>query len=142
MKTTNKPENRATLGTPRESDIQSHRKENHFFKELAVIDAKTGHSVISLRFYAPGYTVYAVVWTHFPESKKHPSGYYTRGSASAGGYGYCKQSASAGSAIREAGIHLARSINGVGMDAVRDALHAVAYAYNPRKKWIIHEAHA
>jgi hypothetical protein len=64
-------------------------------------------------------TVYCVLWIHH-------AGVYATGTGMAGGYGYDKQSAAVASAINSAGITLARSISGVGPDAVRSALLAIA----------------
>ena len=61
---------------------------------------------------------YASIWIHAP-------GFYASGTGWAGGGGYCKRSAAAGSAIKSAGIVLESSINGVGESAMRDALLAI-----------------
>lgn len=79
--------------------------------------------------------VYASIWVHGKD-------FYTTGYGVAGGYGYCKRSASADNALRSAGIELfgtpsgcgaaeltrKASIHGVGESAIREALYAVGEA--------------
>ena len=55
-------------------------------------------------------------------------GGYSSGRGTASGYGYHKRSSAVGQAIRSAGIKLDGDIEGVGDDAVRDALTAIAVA--------------
>ena len=55
------------------------------------------------------------------------------GEAYAGGGGYCKQSAAFEAALNDAGIKLSREVSGVGMDAVREAMIAVADAVGYRR---------
>lgn len=50
------------------------------------------------------------------------------GRGSAGGYGYHKESAAFADALRSAGIELERSVHGVGDQAIKDAMRAVARA--------------
>lgn len=59
--------------------------------------------------------VYAIVWTN-----------KTDGTGSAGGCGYDKDSAAVGEAIRNAGYTLEHRVDGVGLDAVKQALLAIA----------------
>lgn len=54
-------------------------------------------------------------------SNTHRYGY-----GSAGGYGYCKKSASMAQALEWAGIKLAKPINGVGEYAMQEAMEAIA----------------
>ena len=79
--------------------------------------------------------VYASVWISSKDV-------YTTGHGVAGGYGYCKRSAAADSALSSAGIQLfgtpygsqepdftkSASINGVGESAIREALLAIGEA--------------
>ena len=51
---------------------------------------------------------------------------YRCGYGSAGGYGYCKKSASMANALEWAGIELAKPINGVGEYAMQEAMEAIA----------------
>lgn len=73
--------------------------------------------------------VYCSLWTL--------GGAYNSGRGKASGYGYHKPSAAVGDAIRSAGIELLRDdgskadINGVGDDAIHDALTAITYAMYP-----------
>ena len=59
--------------------------------------------------------VYAIVWTGKSD-----------GVGKAGGYGYDKCSAAVGEAIGNAGYTLEHRIDGVGLDAVKQALLAIA----------------
>jgi hypothetical protein len=80
-------------------------------------------------------TVYASLWVHGAD-------FYTTGHGCAGGYGYCKRSAAADSAIASAKIDLRgsayssrdpnyadkASIHGVGETAIQNALYAIGEA--------------
>ena len=82
------------------------------------------------------HTVYAAIWCNERNAK---TGEYVSacGHGKAGGYGYCKQSAAADDAIRNAGIALSESISGVGQRAVEDAMRAIARAMGYRKLAIV-----
>lgn len=67
--------------------------------------------------------VYASIWIHDNKSDTHASG-----TGTARGYGYHKVSAAVQDAITAAGVKLAKPIDGVGEDAIRDALTAIAAA--------------
>lgn len=58
---------------------------------------------------------YAIIWTEKGD-----------GTGSAGGCGYDKDSAAVGEAIRNAGYTLEHRIDGVGLDAIKQALLAIA----------------
>lgn len=96
---------------------------------LTVVGLRNGYirTLVDARFYMgrsrSASTVYASFWVM--------GGDYLAGHAKAGGGGYHKQSAALGSAIRNAGIELDSSINGVGEDAMQDALLAIAAAVFP-----------
>jgi len=81
-------------------------------------------NVVTLRLYmgrsSQASKVYACLWVHGRD------GFNPNGSGSAGGYGYCKQSAAAGDAIRSAGIELSKNVNGVGMGCIESALELIA----------------
>lgn len=63
-------------------------------------------------------------------------------SGSASGYGYHKGSAATADAVANAGISLSENISGVGNDAVREALKAIALAAVPSVQHLsIFEAH-
>lgn len=87
-------------------------------------------AVVTLRLYWPASTCYAATWIVFKEAVKAPveggSIYSTQGTGSAGGGGYCKASAAADEAIRNAGFTLSSSIRGVGTRAIEEAVIAVA----------------
>lgn len=123
------------------NDFPTHkfRKEEHFYKQFSVINTtkseRFAHSAIILRLYATPSRIYACLWIN--ENAHHLSG-----GGYAGGYGYHKASAAAQDAIIAAGITLATSIAGVGDDAIREALLAIANHINPEGKFITHEAHA
>ena len=51
---------------------------------------------------------------------------YRYGYGSAGGYGYCKKSEAMNEALAWAGIKLEKPINGVGEQAMQEALEAIA----------------
>lgn len=90
-------------------------------------------------------TVYASIWINAKET-------YVSGYGSASGYGYHKESAAIGRAIRSAGIKLFGSpygrddsetrnkpayIDGCGDSAIRDALEAITRALGFRKFTIV-----
>ncbi len=90
-------------------------------KVVGVLDGQI-RTLVEARFYMGrsrnSSTVYASFWVM--------GGDYLAGHAKAGGWGYHKQSAALGGAIRNAGIELDTSINGVGEAAMQDALVAIA----------------
>lgn len=122
---------KATLSNRKPSFTTSHRRESGgFYRSFQVIDlanprtyggpdAPAAHSCVELRLYAPGSRVYGCIWVHSEPMTTSGTGY-------ASGYGYCKASAAAASAIRAAGIDLESRIDGVGIDAIRTALVAIA----------------
>jgi len=67
--------------------------------------------------------VYASIWVH----SRH-KGIDVSGHGSAGGYGYHKESAALMDAITSAGIKLDKNIDGVGDNAMKDAVEAIAHA--------------
>ena len=97
------------------------------------------NEIVDLRLYMgksrSSSQVYASIWISSKD-------FYTTGYGVAGGYGYCKQSAAADSALRSAGIELfgtpygcgaaeltrAASIHGVGESAIREAILAIGEA--------------
>ncbi len=82
--------------------------------------------VVTVRCYmgrsAKASVVYASIWVRAGD-------YLFSGHGKAGGYGYCKRSAAVDAAIRSAGITLSRSIAGVGIQAIEDAMLAIARHY-------------
>ena len=125
--------------------IQHYRRESSFWHELSLIDLDKGCSVLELRFYGSGATVYAVTWIHAweygPDFVKAGCIASCRGYGKAGGYGYHKPSAAAQEAFKAAGITLAEDIGGLGDSAIEDALRAFA-VYLGISRPYIHRAHA
>jgi len=78
-------------------------------------------------------TVYASIWAHNHQN----NGRYFAGNGSASGYGYHKESAAIGYAIRSAGIELGTDICGVGNSAIEAALSAIAKALGYRRFTIV-----
>lgn len=117
----------------------SHRKErNGFFKEYTALcfdpDNADMRAVVTLRLYWPRETCYACIWVN-------GNGVHTSGSGKAGGGGYCKESAAAAYAIRNAGFRLNMDIDGRGTGRVRDAVLAIAHSLGFSEARI-HVAHA
>lgn len=129
-------ENQVTQFVPRESDrIRSHRKENGFAREYALIDLSDGAPVVTLRIYWPGSVAYACVWI-----SRGGLGIHARGAGKAGGGGYCKESAAAAYALADAGVALRNAIDGRGTSAIHGALSAIAEHLGiPR--YTVHVAH-
>lgn len=126
--------------TAKTSYTTSHRRESAgLHKEFSMLipsEYRPGEAqaVATLRLYWPGTVCYACLWVNSEAVR-------TSGSGTAGGYGYCKASAAAGNAISNAGFTLDRSINGVGIDAIREAMKAIA-AEIGHPEALLHEAHA
>lgn len=91
-------------------------------------------AVVTLRLYWPASVCYAALWVNGQDV-------HASGTGSAGGGGYCKASAAAGEAIRNAGFTLSQDIHGRGTDAIREAVLALAEAAGyPDAR--LHVAHA
>ena len=122
----------------------SHRKEGKCFLDvLAVVNLETpAHSphwaniAAELRLYGTGNTNSACLWVWGVD------GPTIRGSGKAGGYGYHRPSAAADEAIRKAGITLALPIEGVGDEAIRGAMEAIARDVCRLEKFVIVRTHA
>ena len=88
---------------------------------FTVTDCKTGREVVKARFYMSrsrtASVVYCVVWVHPLNAS---------GLGSAGGGGYHKESAALAEALESAGIKLSQDISGIGEEAMKDALKAIA----------------
>jgi hypothetical protein len=101
---------------------RTHRKENNFSHsyKVVVFDGKELYIPIDCRIYWTNSRCYCCLWAYSKNSGAITcSGY-------AGGYGYDKESAAVGEALRNGGIILERSINGVGQSAIEDALITIA----------------
>jgi len=124
------------------SEQKSNGKNYAIKKELtgtehAIVNTKQGpEEIITLRYYMSrsnrAEVVYASIWIH-----GHKSKFYTSGTGEAGGGGYDKTSAAAGSAIESAGISLKKDIQGVGETAVHGALKAIVKAMGYTGKCLI-----
>ena len=102
-------------------------KETIETRTLVVLDDDMMHKVVVARLYrsrrGDGSTpMYAAIWIRTRDGRM------LSGRGSAGGCGYCKRSAAIGQAVTSAGVRLAVDIEGRGMGAVDDALHAIANA--------------
>jgi hypothetical protein len=99
-------------------------REKELIKAYQVFDTRSNRVIVDARVYMgrsyQASTVYALLWVSVPASGS--------GAARAGGYGYDKISSAIGYAIRDAGIKLSSRIEGVGTDAIREALRAIANA--------------
>lgn len=116
---------KVTLPNPTpQSNGKNMAPDKETIKVIKVVGVLDNHirTLVEARFYMGrsrnSSTVYASFWVH--------GGDYLAGHAKAGGWGYHKQSAALGSAIRNAGITLDASIDGVGEAAMQDALVAIA----------------
>jgi hypothetical protein len=106
--------------------IPSHRKENHFNNEYMAICPNTGQKIVTLKTYRTNARNYAAVWFGGEINGAYHS---NQGTGFAGGYGYCRESAAAGSAIQSAHVSLWNDIDGRGTDCIRGAVLAIAAAY-------------
>lgn len=114
--------------------VQRNRKEQHFHRELTAL-LPDGSAPVTLRTYCTGRKAYACVWIHGQKAS-------LAGGGGAGGYGYCRESAACGEALRAAGVTGFAPVDGRGMGAVRRAIEAIAKAVTGKRRLIIHEAHA
>lgn len=79
------------------------------------------HAPVELRIYGTGRTNSACLWIDH-------EGIHRAASSIAGGCGYHRPSAAAAGAIANAGIELSKNIDGVGDNAIDEALCAIAEA--------------
>lgn len=102
---------------------KAHRKENRGlnaeYSIIAFVDGKFISPITLRTYWVGGAKHYACLWIN-------ASPIHCTGSGSAGGGGYCKESAASYEAITKAGIKLSEPISGRGMHAVQDALKAIA----------------
>jgi len=102
----------------------SHRKDKDLTRAYcAVVRDADGYTrkLVEIRIYQPRETVYACCWIG-------SAGIHTSGSGKAGGAGYCKPSAAADMAIRNAGWRLEKSIDSAGLYEIERAVQAIATA--------------
>lgn len=123
--------NTATLPKVSADNGRNYSGEKETIARYSVVDCKIKKEVITLCLYmgrsASASKVYASIWVS-PDYTTMPGVCHTAGTGSAGGYGYCKQSAASAAAIRSAGIKLAQDVDGRGMREAEDALLAIAIA--------------
>ena len=120
---------------------RSHRKEGKcFFSSMYVVsmadkprDNGRLHPLIEARSYGTGNMNTCCLWAF----GTGPNGSCTQGSGQAGGYGYHRPSEAMAQAIRNAGFTLSRDIGGVGEEAMREALLAMAKALKIKKPAIV-----
>ena len=131
---------KATQTTRKTKFTTSHRKEKGgFHAEYSALVQSPYHptelqAVVTLRLYWPASTCYACLWIN--AEPVHASG-----SGQAGCGGYCKASAAAGEAVRNAGFDLSEDIHGRGTSLIGEAVLALAAAVgHPEAK--LHVAHA
>ena len=123
-----------------DGQVAKHRKENHFYKEVAILDKKTGRAVVTARFYATKAMHYICLWTSFESRYDWPA--YCNGGGRAGGYGYHRASAALDEAITNAGFNISESISGRGDVAMEEALIAIAKLITGKRSFFIHQANA
>lgn len=137
--------NKVITFEPQDGINTKHRKEDHFYKEIAVIakiqDKKYRYNddyyaPIILRLYSTPAKNYACFWINANEK-----GIHCNGSGDAGGYGWDMESGAAEDAINSAGIGLESSISGVGEEAIKEALKVIAERIG-YKNIYIHISHA
>lgn len=119
----------------------AHRK-NVLDKAWNLVALDTGKTLVEIRTYYPGSRCYACVWATGVKAGRVPGAGYARASDFAGGYGYCKRSASVAGALKKAGFEFSESISGRGEGAIRDALEAIARHNGIRSRFRIVESYA
>lgn len=117
----------------------AHRKENGFYRQIAIICPHSGADIVTARFYWPSNDgagrCYSCVWIYGNDALGTGSGY-------ANGGGYHKESAALLAALNSAQAYVDTDIAGRGDKAMRDALLATARAATGRKKFFTSEAFA
>lgn len=131
MKTTNTQTAKYDPAAPTKW-VRSQRKEGKcFFSSMYVVSMADKPDVrgrlsarIEARFYGTGNVNTCCLWVFGVDA----NGTCTQGTGRAGGYGYHRPSEALAQAIRNAGFTLSRDIAGVGEEAMREALLAMARA--------------
>lgn len=130
---------KATLNTAKPCKFTpSHRKEGKcFFSSMSVVSLSSKPRLdgvldpaITLRLYGTGSRNSACLWVSHGDD-------YRNGSGQAGGYGYHRPSAAAQEAINNAGFALDTPIDGLGEEAMREALLAIAKCLGVKRPAII-----
>jgi hypothetical protein len=119
----------------RTADVRKNRKENHFYKEDAVMTIIDGmiKCKFTVRYYATQSTHYCCIWLSLPDSV------WIHGSGKAGGYGYHRESAALADALRNCGIEFS-NLSGTGQG--EEALNMLFKHFYPEMTCKIHTAHA
>lgn len=137
---TNRKPIKADISGLRET-TKNTRRDNGFYREIAVLDPATGRAYVNARIYWPGTVAYCTLWVSGRDGRGLRVT-YGRGQGQAGGGGYHKASAALAEAIHDAGVVLSRSISGVGDSAMEEACEAIARAVTGKRRFIVHVAHA
>ena len=133
---------KATLTTRKPKYTSSHRRENRFTREYAMVvpsDTSKGYAlnrasaIATLRIYETAAQTTAAVWINSGDS-------HTSGTGKAGGGEYHRASAAAAEAISNAGLDLSEAIDGRGNGAIESAMIAIAYALG-HPEALLHVAH-
>jgi hypothetical protein len=122
----------ADISALRESPASAKCRDKPIIGGYKLIDRAASNdqraTVIDVRFYAGASRnasrIYCAIWAIKDQSR----GIHGFGIGWAGGYGYDKKSAALGEAIDDAGIKLAQRIDGVGENAMIDAIRAIGAA--------------
>lgn len=120
----------------RMDNVASFRKEASYYRSLVLVDTAKKDVVLDVRFYGKSAT-YCCAWLAYGYG---PNGESARGGAKAGGYGYHKESAAMQAALQAMGMRFAEPFDGVGEQAMNEALEAVA-AFLGVKDFMIIKAH-
>jgi hypothetical protein len=136
LKDTEMATNKATQ-TGKSGTIKGNWRDKELIRSIQVFDLEAldynnrPKRVIDCRLYMGrsnnSSTIYCLLWI------TPIDGTWVEGSGSAGGYGYEKQSAAIGDAIMSAGITLERSVSGVGLEAAKGGLEAIAEYFGSNK---------
>ncbi len=133
---------KATLTTRKPKYTHSHRRENLFTTEYAMIvppDKSKSYAInraaaiATLRIYATDAVHSAALWIDDGD-------FHTSGTGKAAGGGYHRASSAAAEAICNAGFDLSEDIDGKGNGAIESAMIAIAYAIG-HPEALLHVAH-
>ena len=131
--------NKVNKFTPNGGNVSlgSFRKEGKLHAQWSLVDLSDGREIAIIRTYWPASKCYACAWVHGREGGND----YSNGRGSAGGGGYCKQSAAIAEALNHCGFGFDRYFGGAGLTAVDDALRAIAHHFGLRSRFAIIKAH-
>lgn len=113
------------------------RKENKLHAQWSLVDLSDGREIVIVRTYWPASKCYACAWVHGRKGDNS----YSNGRGSAGGGGYCKQSAAIAEALAQCGFEFDHHFGGAGLNAVEDALRSIAHHFGLRSRFAIIKAH-